>query len=108
MLVFDSDTMRFMLEPNHPEGSSTPVQKEPPLLLPSGTLYLTMRGEKGWGEWVVNEQQQKIKKIDGLISYGVLHTLQIYMENGVNLTIPPEIFLHEVAFKLWKAPKYGA
>nr|GFD22783.1 homeodomain-like protein [Tanacetum cinerariifolium] len=24
-----------MLEPNHPEGSSSPVQKEPPLVLPS-------------------------------------------------------------------------
>ncbi|KAJ0431829.1 hypothetical protein HanIR_Chr17g0852641 [Helianthus annuus] len=35
-------------------------------------------------------------------------TFQDFMENGGNLTIPADRFLHEVAFKLWKAPKYGA
>ncbi|KAM0059241.1 hypothetical protein Hdeb2414_s0005g00179291 [Helianthus debilis subsp. tardiflorus] len=33
---------------------------------------------------------------------------QDFLENGGNLTIPADRFLHEVAFKLWKAPKYGA
>ncbi|XP_057786117.1 uncharacterized protein LOC131003605 isoform X1 [Salvia miltiorrhiza] len=31
-----------------------------------------------------------------------------FLENGGNLVIPVDRFLHEVAFKLWKAPKYGA
>ncbi|KAG2390239.1 uncharacterized protein HKW66_Vig0223550 [Vigna angularis] len=31
-----------------------------------------------------------------------------FMERGGNLTIPADRFLHEIAFKLWKAPKYGA
>ncbi|KAL5987763.1 hypothetical protein ACLOJK_035516 [Asimina triloba] len=31
-----------------------------------------------------------------------------FKEKGCNLAIPAERFLHEVAFKLWKAPKYGA
>ncbi|XP_028796105.1 uncharacterized protein LOC114751611 isoform X1 [Neltuma alba] len=31
-----------------------------------------------------------------------------FKERGGNLTIPADRFLHEVAFKLWKAPKYGA
>ncbi|KAG8375662.1 hypothetical protein BUALT_Bualt10G0123600 [Buddleja alternifolia] len=31
-----------------------------------------------------------------------------FIENGANLVIPADRFLHEVAFKLWKAPKYGA
>ncbi|KAJ7958347.1 hypothetical protein O6P43_019089 [Quillaja saponaria] len=31
-----------------------------------------------------------------------------FKELGGNLTIPADRFLHEVAFKLWKAPKYGA
>ncbi|TKY57965.1 hypothetical protein E2542_SST15020 [Spatholobus suberectus] len=31
-----------------------------------------------------------------------------FMEHGGNLTIPADRFLHEIAFKLWKAPKYGA
>jgi hypothetical protein len=30
------------------------------------------------------------------------------MQNGGNLTIPADRFLHEIAFKMWKAPKYGA
>ncbi|XP_057957865.1 uncharacterized protein LOC131150848 isoform X2 [Malania oleifera] len=31
-----------------------------------------------------------------------------FKEKGGILTIPADRFLHEVAFKLWKAPKYGA
>lgn len=31
-----------------------------------------------------------------------------FKEHGGNLIIPADRFLHEVAFKLWKAPKYGA
>uniref|UniRef100_A0A5B7BLK8 Uncharacterized protein n=1 Tax=Davidia involucrata TaxID=16924 RepID=A0A5B7BLK8_DAVIN len=31
-----------------------------------------------------------------------------FKEHGGNLTIPADRFIHEVAFKLWKAPKYGA
>ncbi|KAL6544326.1 hypothetical protein OROGR_010823 [Orobanche gracilis] len=31
-----------------------------------------------------------------------------FLENSGNLVIPTDRFLHEVAFKLWKAPKYGA
>jgi hypothetical protein len=29
-------------------------------------------------------------------------------QRGGNLAMLAERFLHEVAFKLWKAPKYGA
>ncbi|KAL5724952.1 hypothetical protein ACHQM5_008152 [Ranunculus cassubicifolius] len=35
-------------------------------------------------------------------------TFNEFKENGANLAIPADRFLHEVAFKLWKAPKYGA
>ncbi|CAK9137039.1 unnamed protein product [Ilex paraguariensis] len=45
-----------------------------------GPVYLMARGEKGGGEWLVDEQQQKVKKIDGSISYGVLQTVRIHME----------------------------
>lgn len=31
-----------------------------------------------------------------------------FREIGANLTIPADRFIHEIAFKLWKAPKYGA
>ncbi|KAL3717991.1 hypothetical protein ACJRO7_003171 [Eucalyptus globulus] len=45
-----------------------------------GPVYLTERSEKGGGEWFVDEQQQKIKKMDGSISYGVLQKVNIHME----------------------------
>jgi len=44
-----------------------------------GPIYLTKAG-KGNGEWYVEEQQQKIKKMDGSLSYSVLQTVQIHME----------------------------
>ncbi|KAL1817405.1 hypothetical protein DCAR_0521835 [Daucus carota subsp. sativus] len=45
-----------------------------------GPVYLTARGEKGGGEWSVDEQQQKIKKMDGSVCYSVLDTVNIHME----------------------------
>lgn len=45
-----------------------------------GPVYLTSRGEKGGGEWLVDEQQQKVKKVDGSIIYNVLQTVRIHME----------------------------
>ncbi|QCE15354.1 exosome complex exonuclease DIS3/RRP44 [Vigna unguiculata] len=44
-----------------------------------GPISLTKAG-KGNGEWYVDEQQQKIKKMDGSLSYSVLQTVQIHME----------------------------
>ncbi|KAL4197729.1 hypothetical protein AMTRI_Chr04g189740 [Amborella trichopoda] len=37
-----------------------------------------------------------------------LFSFQEFKERGGNLVILADRFLHEVAFKLWKAPKYGA
>ncbi|KAK0603545.1 hypothetical protein LWI29_006112 [Acer saccharum] len=45
-----------------------------------GPVYLTSKGQKGDGEWYVDEQQQKIIKMDSSISYSVLQTLRIHME----------------------------
>ncbi|PIA46664.1 hypothetical protein AQUCO_01500303v1 [Aquilegia coerulea] len=44
-----------------------------------GPVYLTPKGEKG-GDWVVDEEHQKVKKMDGSISYSVLQMVQIHME----------------------------
>ncbi|KAL2339469.1 hypothetical protein Fmac_007409 [Flemingia macrophylla] len=44
-----------------------------------GPVYLT-KADKGSGEWYVDEQQQKIKKMDGSLSYSILQTVQIHME----------------------------
>ncbi|AET03578.2 putative exoribonuclease II [Medicago truncatula] len=45
-----------------------------------GPVYLTTRAEKGSGEWYVDEQEQKIKKMDGSFSYSILQTVQIHLE----------------------------
>lgn len=45
-----------------------------------GPVYLMPRGQKGDGEWIIDEQQQQIKKINGKVSYGVLQTVRIHME----------------------------
>ncbi|PPS06117.1 hypothetical protein GOBAR_AA14528 [Gossypium barbadense] len=49
-----------------------------------GPVYLTGRGEKGSGEWHVDEQQQKIVKMDNSnsnsLSYSVLQSVRIHME----------------------------
>lgn len=45
-----------------------------------GPVYLTQRSEKGGGEWYVDEQQQKIIKMDRSISYGILQTVRIHIE----------------------------
>ncbi|GAB2279377.1 Exosome complex exonuclease RRP44 A [Dionaea muscipula] len=48
-----------------------------------GPVYLTPPrggGDKGVGEWIVDEQHQKVKKTDGSMSYSVLHTVKIHLE----------------------------
>ncbi|KAG7584150.1 Ribonuclease II/R [Arabidopsis suecica] len=45
-----------------------------------GPVYLTGKGEKGAGEWYVDEEKQKIVKMDGSLSYSVLQTVKIHME----------------------------
>ncbi|GFQ06758.1 exosome complex exonuclease rrp44 [Phtheirospermum japonicum] len=45
-----------------------------------GPVYLMPRGQTAGGEWIIDEQQQKIKKVNGDVSYGVLQTVRIHME----------------------------
>lgn len=46
-----------------------------------GPVYLTPRGgDKGGGDWFVDEQHQQIKKMDGSLSYGVLQAVRIHLE----------------------------
>lgn len=44
-----------------------------------GPVYLTSKGENA-GEWSADEKQQRIRKVDGSVSYGVLGTVRIHME----------------------------
>lgn len=45
-----------------------------------GPVYLISRGQKGSSEWTIDEQQQKIKKSNGEVSYGVLQPVRVHME----------------------------
>ncbi|XP_062102794.1 exosome complex exonuclease RRP44 homolog A [Humulus lupulus] len=45
-----------------------------------GPVYLTQKSEKGGGEWFVDEQEQKIKKMDGSLSFSVLQAVNIHLE----------------------------
>ncbi|KAE8645869.1 exosome complex exonuclease RRP44 homolog A [Cucumis sativus] len=45
-----------------------------------GPVYLTGKSEKQSGEWFVDEQEQKIKKLDGSITYNILQAVRIHME----------------------------
>lgn len=44
-----------------------------------GSVYLIPKGEKG-GDWSVDEEHQKVKKMDGSITYSVLQTVRIHIE----------------------------
>ncbi|XP_058098266.1 exosome complex exonuclease RRP44 homolog A [Magnolia sinica] len=44
-----------------------------------GPVYLIQRGQNG-GEWVVDEEHQRMRKADGSISHSILQTVRIHME----------------------------
>uniref|UniRef100_A0A6N2M422 Chitin-binding type-1 domain-containing protein n=1 Tax=Salix viminalis TaxID=40686 RepID=A0A6N2M422_SALVM len=52
-----------------------------------GPVYLTMRGDKGGGEWFVDEQQQNIRKMDGSVSYSILQAVKIHLEFHALITL---------------------
>lgn len=41
---------------------------------------MTQKGDKGGGEWFVDEQEQKIKKMDSSVSYSVLQAVVVHLE----------------------------
>ncbi|CAN0924982.1 hypothetical protein LINGRAHAP2_LOCUS34498 [Linum grandiflorum] len=70
----------------------------------------TMRGEKLRPDvrhnypMLVAQWQYAVTRMDKAQAFA----FKEFKERGGNLVIPADRFLHEVAFKLWKAPKYGA
>nr|GME12475.1 uncharacterized protein LOC109158375 [Ipomoea batatas] len=53
---------------------------------------------------LVAQWQDAVTRKDMVESY----SFEDFKEHGGNLVIPTDRYLHELAFKLWKAPKYGA
>ncbi|KAF8014774.1 hypothetical protein BT93_H0543 [Corymbia citriodora subsp. variegata] len=70
----------------------------------------TMRGEKPREDvrhhcpMVIAQWQDAVTRRDTAEAF----SFEDFKEHGGNLVIPADRFLHEIAFKLWKAPKYGA
>ncbi|KAF9620195.1 hypothetical protein IFM89_010930 [Coptis chinensis] len=61
-----------------------------------GPVYLTPRGEKG-GDWFVDEEHQKVKKMDGSISYRWLEfTWRLYVEPQPAIELPRQLSQREV------------
>lgn len=44
-----------------------------------GPVYLTSKRDKP-GEWLVDEHEQRIKKLDGSVTYGILQSVRIHLE----------------------------
>uniref|UniRef100_A0A2P2MYY3 Uncharacterized protein n=1 Tax=Rhizophora mucronata TaxID=61149 RepID=A0A2P2MYY3_RHIMU len=78
------------------------------MLLPRQSY--TMKGEKSridvrhHSPMLVAQWQYAVTRLDETDTF----SFENFKEHGGNLGIPADRFLHEVAFKLWKAPKYGA
>ncbi|XP_048133375.1 uncharacterized protein LOC115756756 isoform X2 [Rhodamnia argentea] len=70
----------------------------------------TMRGEKPREDvrhhcpMLIAQWQDAVTRRDMAEAF----SFKEFKEHGGNLVIPADRFLHEIAFKLWKAPKYGA
>lgn len=70
----------------------------------------TMKGEKPRNDvryhcpMLIAQWQYAVTRVDMAETF----SFKDFKEHGGNLVIPADRFLHEVAFKLWKAPKYGA
>lgn len=70
----------------------------------------TMRGEKPREDvrhhcpMLIAQWQDAVTRRDMAEAF----SFEDFKEHGGNLAIPADRFLHEIAFKLWKAPKYGA
>ncbi|GMI92586.1 hypothetical protein like AT5G11810 [Hibiscus trionum] len=70
----------------------------------------TMRGEslrndvRHHSSMLFAQYQYAVTRKDMVETFSV----EDFKEHSGNLTIPADRMLHEVAFKLWKAPKYGA
>ncbi|KAG8635941.1 uncharacterized protein LOC110603745 isoform X2 [Manihot esculenta] len=70
----------------------------------------TMKGEKPRNDvrhhcpMLIAQWQHAVTRKDMAKTF----SFKDFKENGGNGVIPADRFMHEVAFKLWKAPKYGA
>ncbi|XVF35345.1 hypothetical protein REPUB_Repub18cG0137600 [Reevesia pubescens] len=70
----------------------------------------TMRGESTRNDvrhhspMLIAQYQYAVTRKDMVETF----SFEDFKEHSGNLTIPADRLLHEIAFKLWKAPKYGA
>ncbi|MFQ6638515.1 hypothetical protein Gotur_017076 [Gossypium turneri] len=89
---------------------STKYEKNPNLSALFPNQSYTMRGEsqrndvRQYGPMLIAQYQYAVTRKDMVETF----SFEEFKECSGNLTIPADRLLHEIAFKLWKAPKYGA
>ncbi|XP_052487652.1 uncharacterized protein LOC105768007 isoform X2 [Gossypium raimondii] len=89
---------------------STKYEKNPNLSALFPNQSYTMRGERQrndvrqYGPMLFAQYQYAVTRKDMVETF----SFEEFKECSGNLTIPADRLLHEIAFKLWKAPKYGA
>ncbi|GMI81396.1 hypothetical protein like AT5G11810 [Hibiscus trionum] len=89
---------------------STKDEKNPHLSVLFPKQSYTMRGESPRNDvrlhspMLFAQYQYAVTRKDMVDTF----SFEDFKERSGNLTIPADRMLHEVAFKLWKAPKYGA
>ncbi|XVE53909.1 hypothetical protein DITRI_Ditri03aG0040000 [Diplodiscus trichospermus] len=85
-------------------------QKNPQLSALYPRQSYTMRGESPRNDdrhhspMLIAQYQYAVTRKDMVETF----SFEDFKERSGNLTIPADRVLHEIAFKLWKAPKYGA
>ncbi|KAL0447401.1 UNVERIFIED_CONTAM: Calcineurin B-like protein 10 [Sesamum latifolium] len=101
--TLENDHLELSVSDSKPENNS-----EISLLFPRQS-YTVKAGKpreniRHYCPMLLAQYQKAVTRVDTVESF----TFRDIIENGGNLVIPADRVLHEVAFKLWKAPKYGA
>ncbi|KAI3468132.1 hypothetical protein Pfo_024795 [Paulownia fortunei] len=102
-VTLEDDHLEFSVSDTKPKNNSELL-----LLFPCQS-YMMKGGKprkniRRHGPMLLAQYQNAVTRKDNVESFSFINVI----ENGGNLVIPADRFLHEVAFKLWKAPKYGA
>lgn len=101
--TLENDHLEISVSDSKPENNS-----EISLLFPRQS-YTVKAGKpreniRHYCPMLLAQYQKAVTRVDTVESF----TLRDIIENSGNLIIPADRVLHEVAFKIWKAPKYGA
>ncbi|KAL2317906.1 hypothetical protein Fmac_031782 [Flemingia macrophylla] len=101
--VLESDDSKFSVLKREDEKNS-PLSLLYPLQSYAIKGGIPRKNVRHYSPMLIAQWQYAVTRKDNAERF----SFEDFMEHGGNLTIPADRFLHEIAFKLWKAPKYGA